>query len=247
MADLRFGVLGTLEVRRDGTPVEVPPGRRRAVLACLVAHVGRPVPGDVLVEAAWGDELPAAPRSALRTVLSRLRALLGDGTIRADPAGYTLDVPPTTVDAHRFETLLRRADETPQDAARLLDEALALWRGPAYAEFSDRAFAGLEAQSLDRMRRDAIEARASAALAAGDPHGALARLESLLAEQPFREHAVELLLTALYDMGDHTGALARLREYRARLADELGLDPSPALRALESRILAHDLPRPAHR
>lgn len=247
MVGLRFGVLGPLEVRRDGTPVEVPPGRRRAVLACLLAHVGRPVAADALVEAAWGGELPADPRSALRTVLSRLRAVLGDGVIRADAAGYILDVPPAAVDAPRFVSLCRRAEEIPRDAARLLDEALALWRGPAYTEFADRGFAESEARSLDRMRLDAIEARASAALAAGDPHGAAARLENLLAEQPFREHAMELLLTALYDTGDHTGALARLREYRARLADELGLDPSPALRALESRILAHDVAAPSPR
>ncbi|WP_165970366.1 BTAD domain-containing putative transcriptional regulator [Actinomadura sp. 6K520] len=247
MVDLRFGVLGPLEVRRDGTPVDVPSGRRRAVLACLLTRVGRPVPADALVEAAWAGELPADPRSALRTVLSRLRAVLGTGVIRADATGYILDVPAETVDAHRFECLSRRAEQTPQDAARLLDDALALWRGPAYAEFADRGFAEFEAQSLDRMRRDALEARASAALAAGDPRAAAARLESLLAEQPFREYAVELLLTALYAMGDHTGALARFREYRARLAAELGLDPAPALRELESRILAHDLARPPRR
>ncbi|WP_165966724.1 BTAD domain-containing putative transcriptional regulator, partial [Actinomadura sp. 7K507] len=247
MADLRFGVLGPLEVRRDGTPVEVPPGRRRAVLACLLVHVGRPVAADALVEAGWGGELPADPRSALRTVLSRLRAVLGEKVIRADAAGYTLAVPAEAVDAHRFEDLLARAEEAPRDAARLLDEALSLWRGPAYAEFADRAFAEFDAQHLDRTRLDAMEAGASAALAEGDPRGAAARLEGVLAGEPFREHAVELLLTALYDMGDHTGALARLREYRARLADELGLDPSPALRELESRILAHDLDRPSRR
>ncbi|XRQ12151.1 BTAD domain-containing putative transcriptional regulator [Actinomadura welshii] len=247
MADLRFGVLGPLEVRLDGTRVDVPPGRRRAVLARLLVQVGRPVAADALIEAAWGDALPADPRSALRTVLSRLRSVLGEKAVRADAAGYTLAVPPGAVDAHRFEELRRRAEEAPRDAPRLLDEALALWRGPAYAEFADREFATVEAQHLDRMRLDATEARASAALTAGDPRGAAARLEALLAEQPFREHAVELLLTALYETGDHTGALARLREYRARLAAELGLDPSPALRELESRILAHDLARPPRR
>ncbi|MEU8799570.1 BTAD domain-containing putative transcriptional regulator [Spirillospora sp. NPDC048819] len=247
MVDLRFGVLGPLEVRRDGTPVDVPSGRRRVVLARLLVQVGRPVAADALVEAAWADELPADPRSALRTVLSRLRTVLGEGVIRADAAGYTLAVPAVAVDAHRFESLSRRAEEVPQDAARILDEALALWRGPAYAEFADRGFAEFEAQSLERMRRDVMEARASAALAGGDPRAAAARLEGLLAEQPFRESAVELLLTALYDMGDHTGALARFREYRARLDAELGLDPSPALRELESRILAHDLARPSRR
>lgn len=244
MVDLRFGVLGPIEAWRDGARVAVPPGRRRAVLACLLVHVGRPVAADALVEAAWGDALPADPRSALRTVLSRLRALLGERTIRADAAGYTLDVPAAAVDAHRFESLRSRADEAPRDAVRLLDEALALWRGPAYAEFADREFATVEAQRLDRLRLEAAEASASAALAAGDPRGAAARLEPLLAEQPFREHAMELLLTALYGMGDHAGALARYRDYRARLAGELGLDPSPALREMESRILAHDLARP---
>jgi predicted ATPase/DNA-binding SARP family transcriptional activator len=243
VAGLRFGVLGPLEVWRDGKQVPVPAGRRRAVLACLLVHAGRPVAADALVEAGWGAGVPAGPRAALNTVLSRLRALLGERAVRSGPAGYALDIPGEAVDARQFEALRARAASLPpEEAGRILKQALGLWRGPAYAEFADRDFAAAEAQRLDLLRLDAIEARAALCLAAGDAEAAAADLEPVLAEQPFREHALQLLMTALYRAGRATDALARYRGYRVMLAGELGLDPSPELRDLEMRILGHDLP-----
>src|ERR1035441_1085734 len=103
-----FGVLGALEVCRDGVPVPLPGGRRRAVLAALLVRAGRPVPADALVDAAWGDDLPADPRPALHTVLSRLRGALGDGVLLAGPAGYSIDPGPGGLDADRFEALRGR-------------------------------------------------------------------------------------------------------------------------------------------
>ena len=245
MAGLRFGVLGPLEVWRDGEPVSIPRGRRRAVLACLLVHVGHTVTADALVEAAWGDELPAEPRTAVHTVLSRLRHVLGAGAVRSEPAGYRLDVSAEAVDAIDFEALRARAVvASAEESRRLLDRALALWRGPAYAEFADRSFAATEAQRLDLRRLDTIEARAALFVDDGEVGEAIVELESLLAEHPFREHALQLLMTALYRAGRPTDALTRYRDYRAMLAEELGLDPSPALRDLEARILGHDLPPP---
>lgn len=240
MAALRFGVLGPLEVSRDNESVPVPTGRRRAVLACLLVHARHPVAADVLIEAGWGDDLPRDPRASLNTVLSRLRAVLGSHTVRAEPPGYRLDVPADAIDAQEFEELLGQAESAaPMEVARLLGRALELWRGPAYGEFSDREFASVEAQRLERLRLDAIGARAEAAIDSGDTETAISSLEALLAEHPYREHAVELLLTALYRAGRQTEALDRYRDYRSRLVDELGLEPSPSLRDLEARILGH--------
>ncbi len=244
MPDLRFGVLGPLEVWRDGSRLAVPGGRRASVLAALLVHAGRAVEADALVEAAWGEQLPVEPRPALYTVISRLRGLLGEGSIGPDPAGYRIEVAPAGLDSRRFEDLCRRAREVgPERAARLLDEALSLWRGKAYAEFADRGFAEVEAQRLELLRLDAREERARTALDLDDPADAVRRLEGLLAEEPYREQAVSLLLTALERCGRTAAALARYQEHRRRLADELGLDPAPAVQALHARLLAGGAPR----
>jgi len=244
-----FGVLGELEVIRGGVPVPVPGPRRRAILAALLVRAGRPVSADALAGAAWGDDPPADPRAALHTVLSRLRAALGDGAPRAGPAGYLLDPGPGGLDARRFEDLrdraarLRAAD--PPAAAALLDEALALWRGPAYEEFADRDFARQEAARLDELRLVTVEDRAGLAIDLGHAEAAVTATEALVAEHPLRERARGLLMTALYHAGQPTEALERYRQYRAFLVAELGVEPSPALRELHQRMLRHELPAPA--
>ena len=244
MPDLRYGVLGPLEVWRDGNRLAVPGGRRVGVLAALLVHAGRAVEVDALLEAAWGDELPEQPRPALYTVISRLRGLLGEGSIGPDPAGYRIEVAPAGLDSRRFEDLCRRAGAVgPEQAARLLDEALSLWRGRAYAEFADRGFAEVESQRLELLRLDACEERARTALDLDDPADAVRRLEGLVAAEPYREHAVSLLMTALARCGRTAAALDRYQEHRRRLADELGLDPAPAVQALHARLLAGGAPR----
>lgn len=248
MTQLRFGVLGPLEVFAHDEALVLPAGRRRAVLACLLVHVGRPVAPDVLIEAGWHDNLPGDPRSALHTVISRLRAVLGREVLRAESAGYVLGVPAGALDSYEFEELTRRAESAEAaEAGHLLGAGLRLWRGPAFAEFADRTFATVEAQRLERLRLDTIEMRAAALIDAGATEHAVATLEALLAECPFRERAVELLLTALYRAGRQADALDRYRRYRAMLADELGLAPSGALTELEARILGHELERPRRR
>lgn len=242
MTELRFGVLGPLQVLRGSTPVAVPTGRRRAILACLLVHVGQPVSADVLVEAAWGEDLPEDPRAALHTALSRLRSALGADVLVSRGAGYTLDMAAESVDAHRFESLRAEAGSAPVDQALAMhQEAASLWRGPAYVEFADREFAVVEAARLDRLRLEAIEEHAAVLLSADRHDVAAGILESLLDEHPLREHGLELLMTALYRAGRQTDALARFRAHRDVMREELGLDPATTLVDLESRILGQSL------
>ncbi|RFU19091.1 AfsR/SARP family transcriptional regulator [Geodermatophilus marinus] len=239
-----FSVLGALEVRRDGQPVPLTSGRQRVVLAALLIGAGEPVSVDRLVDAGWDERPPAHPRAAVHTVVSRLRRLLGEGaTLEAEPGGYVLRVPAGAVDAVRFEALCDRAAGLPAAAAaQALDAALGLWRGPAYTEFAGYPFARAEATRLDELRAAAIERRAELALELGNPDVTIRVLEELLAAEPLRERAAGLLMGGLYAAGRPADALDRYRQVRARLAEELGVDPSPGLQRLQVRILGHDVP-----
>lgn len=220
----------------------LPSLRQRAALAALLVRSGRPVSGDTLVEAAWGDALPVNPRAALHTVVSRLRTALGVDTIRNEPAGYRLVVDPDAVDAACFESLCGRArDAAPGHALGMLERALALWRGPAYEEFADRAFASAEAVRLDELRLASVEDLAELQLEVGDVTSALSAMEAFAQEHPLRERARGLLMTARYRAGRLGAALDAYRDYRRVLVDELGLEPSPALRDLQQRILNHEV------
>jgi predicted ATPase/DNA-binding SARP family transcriptional activator len=238
-----FRVLGTLQADRDGSALPLPSRRQRAVLAALLTRAGRPVSADKLVEAAWGERLPDHPKAALQTVVSRLRATLGVDVIGADISGYRLNVTADGVDALQFEALRERAAHVPAAAAEgLLDAALALWRGPAYAEFADRDFASAEAARLNALRAATVEDHAELSLRSGRGTDAIADLEALQASEPWRERCVELLMRALGASGRPTEALAVYDRYWRSLAAEFGLDPSPALQDLQARILRNDLP-----
>ncbi|GAA4283688.1 BTAD domain-containing putative transcriptional regulator [Brevibacterium daeguense] len=238
-----IGVLGPLEIRRAGARVELRGARPRTALAALVIQAPHPLSVDALIDAVWGEHVPDHPRGAVHTVVSRLRGVLGADAVQAGPAGYCLALPAEAVDAARFEALRRRAaDRTPSGAAALLDEAVALWRGPAYAEFADRPFAIAEAARLEELRMKTVEERAVVSLELGSAAEAVVPLRRLVAEQPVREHAHGLLMTALYRCGRPAEALDQYQLLRRTLAEELGLDPSPALRDLQLRILGHDLP-----
>lgn len=238
-----FGVLGALEFSRDGARISLPTGRRRTVLAALLVHAGRPVSAEALIAAAWPHAPPADPHAALHTVLSRLRSVLGPALLCTEPIGYRLTVDPANLDSARFEALrAQAADRPPAAAAALLDEALGLWRGPAFAEFADADFARAEATRLDRLRADTVEDRAALFLELGRAEDAAAAMGALLAEDAFRERALSLLMNALYSSGRQAEALDCFRTYRAMLAEELGLDPSPVLCELYDRILGHEMP-----
>ncbi len=250
---MRVRVLGTLELVDPAGRTGVPPrsARVRRLLVALLVQAGHVVSTDRLVEAVWGDALPADPTNALQILISRLRRALGpEPALLTRTPGYLLAAGGT--DADRFEDLLAEAKESglsPELAAQRLDEALALWRGPAYAEFADEEFARAEAVRLEQLRLDAIEERVDWALRLGRVEEALARLEPLVAAHPLRERPRGQLILALYRAGRQAEALARYAEHRTQLAEELGIDPSPPLQELHERVLRQDpalaLPRPA--
>jgi len=242
MAAWGYGLLGPAEVRVDGRAVPLPGARQRLVLTMLLVDFNRMVPAARLIDELWEAALPADPRGALRTQVSRLRRALGPagGDLATGEGGYRLTVQRDQLDATRFEDMLAEAAEASgKQALRLLDEALALWRGPAVGEFADRPFALATAARLNERRVVATERRAELLLVAGLVGEAVATLQALLAEHPEREQARGLFMQALYRAGRHTEALSSFRSWRRYLAEELGLDPSPALRRIEQDILRH--------
>jgi DNA-binding SARP family transcriptional activator/pimeloyl-ACP methyl ester carboxylesterase len=244
---VRFRVLGPVEaVDGDGRSLALPGDRQRALLAALLARAGEVVSADRLAELLWADDQPADPSAALHSQVARLRRALrpggGDGLLQTQPPGYRVAVDRDEVDAGRFERLAAQASTAPPaEAVRLLDQALALWRGPAYAGLADSDLARVEAVRLEEARLAAVERRAEALLAAGRAGDAVLDLEPLVAAQQLREQPRATLMRALYALGRQADALAVYQDYRRRLAEELGLEPSPALQHLQTRILRHEL------
>jgi predicted ATPase/DNA-binding SARP family transcriptional activator len=234
--------MGPVEVRVDGRARPLPGARQRLLLALLLVNANRLVPAARVIDELWGSDLPADPRAALRTQVSRLRRALGPAgeDLATLEGGYRLAVPRDRLDVSRFEDALAEAARASGETAlRLLDEALALCRGPALDEFADRPFALATVVRLEELRAAAAERRGSLLLSLGLVEEAIAALQALLAEHPEREEARGLLMRALYRAGRHTDALAAAGSWRTHLATELGLDPSPALRAIEQDILRH--------
>jgi predicted ATPase len=242
--EVEFGVLGPLEVRVAGRPVVVPGVRQRALLAALLLRRGGVVPLDRLIDQVFGDQPPEEARNALQTYVTRLRQALGPAAavVVTRAPGYVLEVPADAVDVERFCALLVRARETeaPTAALALLEEALALWRGPAYGEFAE-TFPRGEALRLQELWLAAREDHAALLLGLGRLGEAPAVLEAIVAQEPWRERAVALLVSALAQAGRTGDALAAYTGYRDRLRDELGLDPSPRLRRLEQQVLRGEL------
>ncbi|WP_433606271.1 BTAD domain-containing putative transcriptional regulator [Dactylosporangium sp. CA-139114] len=248
-----FRLLGPVEVRLPGRPPVALAPSVRPLLARLVLAAGRVVSVDTLTDALWGEDLPVDVANALQTRVSKLRRALGEEGDRllTRAPGYRLAVPPESVDVHRFEAALGRARAArdagdPAAAEHALDEALAWWRGPALADVGDAEWAGRERHRLEELRLGAVEDRLELLTATGRPGGAVADLERLAAEHPLRERPARLLMLALHGAGRQADALAVHRALRQRLADELGIDPSPELEALAGAILRHEVPdRPA--
>nr|WP_191910324.1 BTAD domain-containing putative transcriptional regulator [Microbispora cellulosiformans] len=255
-----FSVLGALQAIGEDGPIEFGGPRQRSVLGRLLVARGQVVPVGRLISDLWRNQPPPGAAGSIQTYVSHLRrALEPQRTIRT-PARLLVTVPPgyalraEHVDAWRFEELVRQGSRRLLDgdataAVAALEEALALWKGPAYQEFASADWALNEIARLDEVRATAVEQRASAVMALGTPGSVIADLRAHLAEHPLREEGWRLLATALYRQGRQGDALAALREARRLLAAELGVDPGPALRRLEAGILAHspelDLPGPA--
>ena len=210
---LRSCVLGTLEIVRDGEPVRLGSGQQRRLLAVLLVHANEVVSSDRLVDILWGDHTRPSAMHTLQTLVSRLRATLGDERVETCPPGYRLRVATDDVDALRFEELVRAglgSSERAEVALAAFDEALALWRGAPYAEFAHEEFAAPEIARLVELRTRAIEERAAALLELGRPDEVIGELEAEIAVEPFRER-----LRALADVG--AGACRATRRVAPRV------------------------------
>src|ERR671937_2282672 len=247
MPDARphFSLLGPLAVSLDGEPVALGGEKRRALLGTLLLEANRVVSRDRLIDALWGEDPPDTARNTVQVYVSQLRKLLPEGALETAPPGYRLAVEPDTVDLFEFvrlseegRTALAAGDAT--DAADTLREALALWRGPALADLAWEPFAQAETVRLEELRVAALEERIDADLALGRHGQLVSELEGLVTEHPLRERLRGQLMLALYRSGREADALAVYQRARRTLVDELGLEPSEALRKLERAILAHD-------
>jgi DNA-binding SARP family transcriptional activator len=233
---LRVEVLGPLRVVVDGTSVEVPGPKRRAVLALLALAEGRTVGVDRLVDALWPGDVQESGRQALQTHISRLRTHLGPAAARLQTrhGGYRLDLAADGLDLAQARRLLARARETPDLA--VLKDAHALWRGPVLADLTDVEPIAVAVEGCAQLYREVTGALIACAVGAGRAGDVVGLAAAAHADDPLREPAVLLLMRVLAATGQAPEALRTGREYRRRLADETGLDPSPALAALERDV-----------
>jgi WD40 repeat protein/DNA-binding SARP family transcriptional activator len=240
--------LGSVAVTSAGRDVAIGGARQRRLLAMLLIHRDSVVSSDRLIDAVFAGEPTRAAATTLRSYVARIRRVIGrDSSIRLETTapGYRLVVPDDRFDVPLFESQLAaaRAGLSGADVSGAVDAlraALGLWRGRPYAEFADEDWARPEAQRLEELRLVAYELLFEAELALGRSGEAVAELEVLHDEQPLREGFTERLMVALYRTGRQVEALRVFKKYRRLLGDELGLDPSPVLLAVEQRILQHD-------
>jgi class 3 adenylate cyclase/tetratricopeptide (TPR) repeat protein len=243
-APLEIRVLGPLEVRVGFHTVPLRAYKPRALLADLIVHGGEVVSRDRLIDDLWGSDAPASAQHALDVYMSELRKPLPSGVLATHPTGYRLVLDAAQVDVQRFERLLaegrrRLASGEPEHAATSLREGLALWRGDALADFTYEPFAQTEIARLEELRHEAVELRIDADLALGRSD-LVAELESLVGAHPLSERLRGQLMLALYRSGRQADALAVYRATRETLVEELGLEPGPELRALETAIIRQD-------
>ncbi|MFF4345041.1 BTAD domain-containing putative transcriptional regulator [Kitasatospora sp. NPDC001540] len=240
---MEFLVLGALEARQNGAPVDVRGMRQQRLLALLLLNVGRVVSMDFLVDELWEDP-PSSARPQVHNAIRDLRRVLAVGEHRLVTAdvGYRLAAPEDAVDANRFARKVREARAAERDgrtaeAISLLQSAVDLWRGEAFAGIHCPAVTSAAAK-LNEQRLTAVEDLMALRLKAGETSSLVGELTALLAEYPLRDSLRRSLMTALCRSGRQADALAVYDEGRRFLADELGLEPSPGLRALQAEILA---------
>ncbi|MEU5590856.1 AfsR/SARP family transcriptional regulator [Streptomyces chrestomyceticus] len=240
---MRYGILGTAQAHRsDGTPVALGGSRLRALLTALALRPGRALAADLLIADVWGPEPPADATGALQALVARLRRSVGRDAIDSVHGGYRLCADPSDVDLHRFEELAAEgaqalADADPVKAAALLDDALALWRGPALADLPEAAG---EAARAERGHLDARRTRLAAEVALGRPGQALPGLAALSADHPLDEPLQALRLRALRAAGRTAEALDAYASVRAAIVDRLGVEPGLELRNLHGELLRVD-------
>ena len=248
---MEFRLLGPLEVVDGATSLPIAARKQRALLAVLLLNASRTVSRERIVDDLWGDTVPDSARKLVQTYVSQLRKVLPEPRLHTRSPGYALELEEDELDLDRFERLVADGRAAlsggrPGDAADVIQSALALWRGPALAEFSE-PFARHEASRLEELRLTALEWRIEADLAVGRDADVVGELEALVPRHPLRERFRSQQMLALYRAGRPAEALASYESFRRTLADELGNEPSPALKDLERRIVVQDprLERPS--
>lgn len=242
MVALEIRVLGPIELVVDGQAIPLTATKVRALLALLALEAGTSVSAETLADRLWHGSPPASAASVLRTYVSQLRKALPDGRLQRSGNGYVLHLDVHELDATRLEVAVARAampGVAPAQAVVFLREALSLWRGPPLRELDDGASTA-EAVRWDSCRWAALEAWADASLQLGHHEHVATELAAAAIDQPLREQLVARLMLALYRCGRQAEALAAYERLRRALLDELGLDPSPELQRLQTRILEQD-------
>jgi SARP family transcriptional regulator, regulator of embCAB operon len=248
---LEFGVLGPLQVSVDGTPIPLGTPKQRAVLAMLVINRNRPVSTDSLITAAWEQWPPPGARASLHSYVSNLRKALGTAApesrnvLVTAPPGYRLNVADMDCDIGRFVVekgagVQEAAAGRFSEASRHLSAALAEWRGPVLEDLRDLQFVDAFATALGEDKMVAHTARTEAEIACGRAYAVIGELEALTTEYPYREPLWTQLITAYYVAERQSDALDAYHRVKTTLADDLGIDPGPTLRALYERILRQE-------
>ncbi|MEU5108892.1 BTAD domain-containing putative transcriptional regulator [Streptomyces sp. NPDC021354] len=241
---MRYLILGSAEARDDdGNPLPLGGPRLRALLTALAMRAARPAPApvDVLIDEVWAEDPPQDAPAALQALVGRLRRAVGRDAVVSSPGGYRLSTGgPQDVDLLHFEALTKSGTTAldagdPETAAEVLRQALALWRGPALADLPDRDAAAARPEAL---RLTALHRRIDADLALGRPADAIPELRELVADHPLDETFHAQLIRALHAAGRPADALAAYEAVRHTLADRLGTDPGPDLRALHGHLLS---------
>ena len=242
--EVEFNVLGPVTVVDVADSLNIGGPKQRTVLAMLIAHAGRPVSADALVEAVYAEDSSGRARRRIQTYVSTLRSVIGD-VITKERGGWSLQVDRQAVDALRFEDLYASArdaeDLTAEAVAAVLREALALWRGHPYSDIEANGQLDAEITRLRELRVAVQAARIDSDLAAGRHADLIGEIESLIVEHPYLEMFRAQHMLALYRAGRQKEALRSYGQMRHLLVEELGVDPTEELRELEQRILEQDV------
>jgi YVTN family beta-propeller protein len=230
---MEFRILGQLEVARDGRVLPLGSGTQLRLVTLLLLHANEAVSVDRLVDELWGPSPPPTAAKIVRNSVSLLRRQLGDRLVTESP-GYLLRVEEGELDSERLQAAVQTGDLAE------LNQALALWRGPPLAQLAYEPFAQEEISRLEELRLAALEAQTEAQLELGLHRDAVGQLETLVREYPLSERLCGLLMIAHYRSGEQARALDAYRQLRRRLDEELGIEPGPALRELERKILNQD-------
>ena len=236
-----FRILGPLEVSDETGPLLLGGVKQRAVLAMLLLEPGRVVNVDRLIDALWGEQPPRTATTSLQNFISQLRKTLGPEVLETKSPGYRLRIRPGELDLDRFRVLADSArGAEPAERAAKLRHALALWRGPALADFAFEQFAQPHIAQLEEMRLATLEERIEADVATGGHTDLIGELEALVEEFPLRERLRAQYMLALYRSGRQAEALHTYQEGRRLLVEQLGIDPSRELQQLHGAILRQD-------